>query len=252
MSSSYGQGYGRSFEAYPRSQNMFSMLTAKLDPVVQKHLRRVYTSLFLALASATVGSLLTIQLYARRLYWPATLASYLTLPILLAFSFQSPYSKWRAPLLYAFAFVDGAAAAPLLSLVSTIDPRIPALAFMGAAVVFACCTISAIFARRGSYLCLGSICSTALFGIFLVSLISSFWNSMAAFSLIMYGGLLAFVGFVLYDTQLIIQKAHSGERDHIQHALELFVDFLAIFKRLAIIMANNQRQRQRREQEEKS
>lgn len=231
------------FDAYPTTTKFSDMISRQLDPVVQKHLRRVYTSLATALCAATLGSLVTLECYSRKYFWPATVASYLTLPILFAFYYQGPHSKWRSPLFHAFAFADGAAAAPLLSLVAAVNPRIPVIAFLGASAVFTCCSLSAIFARRGSYLFLGSLCSTALFGLLFVSLISSFWSAMTSYSLIIYGGLLAFVGFVLYDTQIIIEKAHSGERDHIQHALELLIDFIAIFKRLAIILAKNQARR---------
>lgn len=236
-----------SFEAYPQSRRQSVPFLGHLDPVVQKHLRRVYTSLFTALCAASVGAAVTLELFARRQQWLATIASYLALPVLLAFSFQAPHSKWRAPLFYTFAFVDGAAAAPLISLVAAVDPRIPLIGFAAAAGVFACCSLSALFARRGSYLFLGSICFTGLFGLAFVGLISSIWRTVLPFSLTLYGGLLVFCGFVLYDTQLIMEKAHAGERDHLQHALDLLIDFFAIFKRILIIMAKNNIDRQRRE-----
>lgn len=250
MSSTY-YNHRNTFDAFPRPSDLSSAFNRQLDPVIQKHLRRVYTSLATALCAATLGSILTLQCYLRRHFWPSTLASYLTLPILFLFYYQGPHSKWRSTVFHAFAFADGAAAAPLLSLVAAVNPRIPVIAFMGASAVFACCSISAIFARRGSYLFLGSICSTSLFGLMFIGLISSIWSSLASFSLIIYGGLLAFVGFVLYDTQVIIEKAHNGERDHLQHALELLIDFIAIFKRLAIVIAKNQARRQSDEENDR-
>lgn len=44
-------------------------------------------------------------------------------------------------------------------------------------------------------------------------------------------------GFVLYDTQLIIEKRRHGDKDFILHSVDLFVDLLGIFRRLVVILA---------------
>lgn len=52
----------------------------------------------------------------------------------------------------------------------------------------------------------------------------------------MYLGLLVFVGYIVVDTQEIIEKAHLGDLDYVKHALTLFTDFVAVFVRILIIM----------------
>ncbi len=54
----------------------------------------------------------------------------------------------------------------------------------------------------------------------------------------LYGGLLLFCGFVLFDTQLIVEKCERGDTDYIWHSLDLFLDFINIFRRLLIILAS--------------
>ena len=41
----------------------------------------------------------------------------------------------------------------------------------------------------------------------------------------------------LYWVQLIIERAYAGEKDHVKHALDLFVDFAAIFVRILVRLA---------------
>lgn len=47
---------------------------------------------------------------------------------------------------------------------------------------------------------------------------------------------------------MIVERAEHGDADHIKHALDLFVDFVAIFVRILVIMLQNAE----RKEEEKS
>ena len=50
----------------------------------------------------------------------------------------------------------------------------------------------------------------------------------------------------LYCVQVIVEKAENGDTDHIKHALDLFVDFAAIFVRILVIMLQNAEKREER------
>lgn len=229
----------RFFDAYPNSPT--------LEPVVQKHLRRVYTSLTGALTAAAVGAIFNVYLITRNILWPATVASFLILPTILFFYFSTPNTTRRTLLFYTFAFIDGCASAPLLSTVADIDPRIPPLAFLATAAIFACFSVAAIFSKRGSYLYLNSFLMTGVLALSLGQFIPYLFPNAIHFTTYIYLGIMLFTLFILYDTQLIIEKAHAGDRDHLKHAIDLFIDFAAVFKRLMIIFASKEQDRRERD-----
>jgi len=62
----------------------------------------------------------------------------------------------------------------------------------------------------------------------------------------LYVGLLMFCGYVLYDTQIIIEKA-TYSQDFVWHAMSLFIDFVAIFVRILIILLNREQTKKKKE-----
>ena len=51
----------------------------------------------------------------------------------------------------------------------------------------------------------------------------------------LYGGLGIFTLFVAYDTQQILDDYKNGVRDTVQHSIGLFIDFVAIFRRMLML-----------------
>lgn len=47
-----------------------------------------------------------------------------------------------------------------------------------------------------------------------------------------------FAGYIIVDTQEIVERAHFGDLDYVKHALTLFTDLAAIFVRILIIMVS--------------
>lgn len=52
----------------------------------------------------------------------------------------------------------------------------------------------------------------------------------------LYFGLFLFAGYMLVDTQEIVEKAHNGDRDYVEHSFTSFTDFVAVFVRVLIIL----------------
>jgi len=219
---------------------------AKLEKPVRDHLKNVYGCLTLSTISAGVGAY--IHMYTELL--SAGLLTVLgSLGLLIALMVTPDNGKnsgLRMGYLFGFSFFAGMGMGPLLETVIAINPSIIVTALMGTVVIFGSFSLSAIFAERGRWLYLGGTLMTLLSSLLLLSLANVFFGSYMIFQIHLYLGLLLMCGFVLYDTQLIIEKRRHGNKDFVTHALDLFIDFIGIFKRLLIILSQKEQQQQKR------
>lgn len=81
--------------------------------------------------------------------------------------------------------------------------------------------------------------------VLVVSLLNIFFASAFLMKAHVYLGLAVMCGFVLFDTQLIIEKAEMGDKDYIWHCVDLFMDFVAIFRKILIILAMNEKEKKK-------
>jgi len=202
----------------------------------RQHLTRVYSTLAITVLSAAIGSftyLVTGQF--------AGILGAIAMFGLLIWANITPKEQVgkRFLLLLGFGFFQGAAVGPLINQVLRVDPAIVTTAFLGTVCVFACFSAASLFATRRSLLYIGGLVSSGLSFLFLASFVNLFIRSTAVFNIQLYVGLLVFCGFVIFDTQLIAEKAESGDKDFVGHALQLFIDFAGIFIRLLIILSKN-------------
>ncbi|PNX99245.1 bax inhibitor [Trifolium pratense] len=116
--------------------------------------------------------------------------------------------------------------------------------FVATALAFGCFSGAALVAKRREYLYLGGLVSSGLSILMWLHFASAiFGGSMAIFKFELYFGLLVFVGYIVVDTQEIVEKAHLGDLDYVKHALTLFTDLAAIFVRILVIMIKNSSER---------
>ncbi|XWS49161.1 hypothetical protein CRYUN_Cryun13aG0140000 [Craigia yunnanensis] len=227
-----------SFDSQSRSNWSYDNLKnfRQISPIVQNHLKRVYLTLCCALIASAVGAYLHIL-------W--NIGGYLTTfacfgTIIWLLSIPPHEEQMRVSLLMTSAVFQGASIGPLIDLAIQIDPSVLIAAFVGTALAFACFSGAAMLARRREYLYLGGLLSSGVSMLLWLHFASSiFGGSTAIFKIEIYFGLLVFVGYMVVDTQDIIEKAHLGDRDYVKHTLNLFTDFVAVFVRILIIMLKN-------------
>ncbi|XP_031484564.1 bax inhibitor 1-like [Nymphaea colorata] len=222
----------------------------QISPVVQNHLKQVYLSLCCALMASAVGvylhllwnigGILTFFGCTGSIIWLLSTPPYPSL------------ERKRFGLLMVAAMCQGATLGPLIDVVIQIDPSILVSAFVGTSIAFACFSGAAIVARRREYLYLGGLLSSGVSILLWLQFASSiFGGSTATFKFELYFGLLVFLGYMVVDTQKIIERAYRGDMDYMKHSLDLFTDFVAVFVRMVIIMTKNASERSEKEKKKR-
>lgn len=211
--------------------------TNRLDAPLRQHLKNVYGCLAMSTLAAGTGAY--VHLFTDLLQ--ASLLSTLgALGLLIALGVtpdNGKNQKLRLGYLLGFAFLSGLGLGPLLEIVISIDPSIIITSLIGAAVVFVSFSISSLYAPRGQWLYLGGTL-ISLSNIAILLLLSNiFLRSIFVYQAQLYLGLGLMCGFIIFDTQMIVEKFHMGSKDFIGHSLELFIDLFRVFRYLLEILA---------------
>ena len=151
-------------------------------------------------------------------------------------TFKDPKSLKRMSVLGGLSLFSGCSLAPLVDYANYLHPGILPSALLATTVAFLCFSFAAIFAKERKFLYLGSVLSSVLSYFSLVSLFNIFFASSFAHDVVLYGGLLVYLGFIVFDTQSILYEFSRGTRDPVFHALTFYVDIIGLFVRLMNIL----------------
>uniref|UniRef100_A0A8C5P5M2 Transmembrane BAX inhibitor motif containing 6 n=1 Tax=Jaculus jaculus TaxID=51337 RepID=A0A8C5P5M2_JACJA len=196
---------------FDRKINFDALLKfSHITPSTQQHLKKVYASFALCMFVAAAGAYVHVVTH----FIQAGLLSALGSLGLMIWLMATPHSREteqkRLGLLAGFAFLTGMCSFKVEHSRITIFCHV----FIGI---------------------LMSAMSLMLFS----SLGNLFFGSIWLFRANLYLGLMVMCGFVLFDTQLIIEKAENGDKDYIWHCVDLFLDFVTLFRKLMMILAMN-------------
>lgn len=208
------------------------IINQKLEPEIRYHLKNVYTTFTIATLLVTVGGYVGV-IYDGFLII-SLCGSLMTIILLIMTPYQS--KNLRLILFGLFTFFKGYNLGPYLQTAIRIDPAIIIQALLITIIVFTCFSLSALVAPHGKYLLLGGILSSIFFNLVYLSMMNIFLGSQLLFKVNIYIGLFVMCGFILYDTQKIIEKVRMGDKDYIMHAVMLLVDFVNIFRYLLLIL----------------
>eukprot|EP00802_Teleaulax_amphioxeia_P006563 Tamp_06567.p1 GENE.Tamp_06567~~Tamp_06567.p1 ORF type:complete len:258 (+),score=58.98 Tamp_06567:298-1071(+) len=207
-----------------------------LTPQVQRHLQKVYATLSGGLLAATLGA------YVDHKFHVAGMASQLSFfAAVIGLTFVADMYN-RLAIFHAAGLLMGINLGPLLAQVAFHRPDLVITALTGTAMIFVSFSAAALVAKRRHFLYLGGILASAISVLCTLRMLNFFMGgtlSAGLFAVELYGGLAIFMSYIIFDTQMIIEDAHTGRKDFVAHAMELLIDFVGVFVRLLIILQRN-------------
>ncbi|KAK7113393.1 hypothetical protein V1264_012691 [Littorina saxatilis] len=217
-----------------------------LERPVQLHLKNVYACLGVGMLSAAAGGYVHLFTNVVQAGFLTTIAC-LGLMLWLATTRHSKENlNKRLAIFTGFTFCSGVSLGPLLDLAISIEPSIIPTALLGTSVIFISFTVAALLNNNRTFLYMGGFLMSALSWLLILSFGNLFLGSAMLFDVNLYLGLFIFCAFVLYDTQLIVEKRRRGDDDYIWHSVDLFLDFINIFRKLMIILSKKESEKKRK------
>jgi len=191
------------FQNPEKSMNLASIFkTNDISFDVQQQLVQTYTVLLLALSITSTGILLHLWVPIGGLL--TLCVSFIPLFVITCEKDKSDLRK-RTLLLCIFGFLQGLSLGPLLSMGLSVDPFLVFLSFVCTSIIFGSFSLAALMATRRSYLYLGGFLSSAMAVVAIIGIANILVQSVHFYIFHLYAGLFIFSGFVIFDTQMIIE-----------------------------------------------
>lgn len=232
----------------PTLNSFVNSFSHKLEAPVRQHLKNVYGCLSLSTVSAAAGAYVHMYTYLLQAGLLSTLGALGLIFALVCTPDNGKNRSLRLGYLLGFAFLTGLGMGPLLENVISVDPSIVLTALIGTTVVFVSFSISSLLSEQGRWLYLGGTLMSTLNMMVLFSLANIFFRSQMIYQIHLYLGLLVMCGFIIYDTQLIVEKNRMGSKDYIAHSLDLFLDFINVFRHLLVILTQKEQRNNKRKE----
>lgn len=208
-----------------------------MEPSVQ-HLKNIYGCVSVSVLTSIV-TVLSVGVHLQDIFWITVLSTGgSTLFFLLLLIIPDVPDKNRAfrfSLLLNFAGFTGIGLGHLFKEVLKQELLLGVTAFLETSLIFCALSACAIFSEPGRWLFLGIPLTALLFTLIIVSFANIVDESRTVSRAIVYLSLFAMCGLVLYDTQMIIERFKRGDADFIGQTMNVFTDFIGIYRRLLII-----------------
>ncbi|XP_043462088.1 probable Bax inhibitor 1 [Leptopilina heterotoma] len=230
----------------PTLTSFVNSFNARLEAPLKQHLKNVYGCLSMSTVSAGVGAYVHMYTEILQAGLMSTLGALGLLFALLCTPDNGKNQKIRLGYLLGFTFLSGLGMGPLLEAVISVDPSIVVTSLLATSLIFVSFSISSLLADRGSWLYLGGPLISLLNLTVLFSFVNLFLRVAILYQIRLYLGLFIMCGFILYDTQLIVEKHRMGSKDFIMHSLDLFIDFINVFRHLLVILTQKEQQNRKR------
>ncbi|VDK84928.1 unnamed protein product [Litomosoides sigmodontis] len=230
-------------DVFRKIRNVFTSLNDKLEKDVREHLRAVYGTLALGLMAATVGTLLHFFVDFLHDNFFLFFGSILLMIALLKTPHTVHNERKRFGYFITFCVLSGVNSGSLVEKSVMVDPSTISTAFLSAAVVFGCFTMAALHAPSTKFLHLGGVITSGLLFIMVTTVFS---HSAFVHNTCLWLAFVINCTMILYDTQLICEKRRRGDTDYILHTVELFIDFINLFRYILAFLSEKKEKMNRR------
>lgn len=153
----------------------------------------------------------------------------------------------RSLCLGALAFQLGFLVGPVIHHLAEFEPQILIQALVYTGVAFTSFSVISLFSKRRSFLYLGGLIMTIVNVMIFYRLIGWLLGYSAFNMAYLMVGMFVACLYIIYDTQVIVEKAERGDKDVPTHTMTLFIDLFDLFIRiLQILMKLNEDKREER------